>query len=314
MNRRHTAYFYLFLVSIIWGAASPVVKFTLQWFNPWLFLTYRFAISTLIALPYFWLEKTKIPKKSSDVGLVLLTSFISTPLALGLFFFALSKTTALSGSLLTTGGPLLLVLAGALLFHDRVTSTERLGITITVFGTLVTAFGPLLLNGHEDTFGRLEGNLFMIGAIIADIAGAVLSKAALRRGISASLLGQFQFIFGFLLYVPLVLMQQPVNNTIMTITSAPLAAHLGVLFMAVISGTLAYTIRNVAIKTIEISESAIFSYLQPLWAGLLAIWWLKEVITPSYVVGAIIIALGVIAAEHKRSSVTRQKSFRRHKH
>ncbi len=300
MKPRLTAYFYLLIVSVIWGAASPVVKFTLQWFDPWLFLTYRFLISSMIAIPYFALTKTKIPKKSGDFGLMFLTSLLSAPVALGLFFLALTKTTALSASLLTAGAPLLLVLSGALFFHDRITHTEKTGIAITVVGTLVTAFGPLFLNGHVETLGRLEGNILMIGAAGADIAAAVLSKAALRRGIHAAFLAQSQFIVGLLIFLPLLLLSRSPSSLMTTILAAPPEAHLGVLFMAVLSGTLAYTLRNVAIKTIEVSESALFSYLQPLWAAILAVLWLKESMTPSYVIGGMIIATGVVIAEYKK--------------
>ncbi len=300
MKPRHTAYLYLLLVSIIWGAASPVVKNTLTWFDPWLFLTYRFGVSTAIAVPYLWLAHTPLPKKSSDWGLVLLTAVISAPLALWLFFEALSKTTALSGSLLTAVGPLLMILGGAMFFRDRITKTESLGIDITIAGALITAVGPLILNGQMDTLGKFEGNLIMLGAVTADIVAALLSKRALQKRVNAAFLAQSQFILGFVLFLPIVLYQRSVADIANIITAAPLEAHLGVFFMAVLSGTIAYTLRNMAVKIIEISESALFNYLQPLWGAILAVLWLGEPITKSYVVGGLVIAVGVVVAEQRR--------------
>lgn len=300
MNRRTTAYLLLLLVSIIWGMASPVVKFTLQWFDPWIFLTYRFAISTLIALPYLWVAKVKFPKKTSNTNLVLLTSVLSAPVTLWLFFEALTKTTALSGSLFTATGPLLLIAGGALFFHEQISHHERWGILVILAGAILTAFGPLLFNGHTDSLGKLEGNLIMLLAVTCDMGAALLSKAALKRGISGALLAHLQFVIGFILFIPLVLFHHPAGDLVSIIRSAPISAHLGVLFMAVLSGTVAYSLRNIAIKSIEVSESAMFTYLQPLWAALLAVWWLKESVTTSYLVGGIIIATGVVIAEHKK--------------
>ncbi|MBP9813776.1 DMT family transporter [Candidatus Woesebacteria bacterium] len=307
MSRRTTAYLLLLLVSIIWGTASPVVKYTLQWFDPWIFLTYRFAISALIALPALWITKTKFPTKSKDVGLVLITSILSAPLSLWLFFEALTKTTALSGSLFTATGPLLLVLGGAIFFHERIRSYERWGIAITIFGTLITAFSPFLFGGQKDSLGPLEGNLIMFIAVVTDMSGALLSKEAVKRNISPALLAHIQFIIGFVIFVPLLLLRQSPDAIWQTIMSAPWQAHMGVLFMAVLSGTVAYTIRNIAIKRIEVSESGLFTYLQPLWAAILAVMWLHEPITMSYIIGGIIIALGVVVAESKGNRNKKKK-------
>lgn len=290
----------LLIVSLIWGAASPVVKHTLTWFDPWLFLTYRFFISTIIAIPYLYVTQTPFPKKPSDRLLLLGTSIISAPLSLFLFFEALSKTSALSGSLITAAGPLFLVLGGVLFFHDRIRKNEKIGIAITILGTLLIVVGPIILNSQMDTLGKLEGNALMLLAVMTDIVGALLSKEAMKKGINPTLVAQFQFIVGFVLFMPLLLFWQSPETIITTLLNAPKEAHLGTLFMAIFSGTIAYTLRNIAIKTIEVSESALFQYLQPLWAAILAVLWLGEPITRSYVLGGAIIAIGVLIAEYKR--------------
>lgn len=304
-QKRLIASLMLLLVSLIWGAASPVVKNTLTWFDPWLFLTYRFFLSTLIAIPYLFVTQTPFPKNTSHRWLLFGTSIISAPLTLFLFFEALTKTTALSGSLITAAGPLFLILGGVLFFRDKIRRNEKIGIAITILGTLVTVFGPLLLNGQMDTLGKFEGNTLMLLAVMMDIVAALLSKEAMKKGINATLVAQFQFIVGFVVFVPLLLMRQSPEMVMTTLLNAPFEAHLGAIFMAVFSGTIAYTLRNMAIKTIEVSESALYQYLQPLWSAILAVLWLKEPITASYIMGGIVIAIGVVIAETKRRGQTR---------
>ena len=70
--------------------------------------------------------------------------------------------------------------------------------------------------------------------------------------------------------------------------------------MALISGTLAYYLAILGNKSIEISEAAIFKYLQPLFGVPLAVYWLGEKITVYFVIGAVIITAGIVIAEIKK--------------
>ena len=299
-KKRFRAYVFLLLVSLIWGAASPVVKYALQWFDPLTFLTYRFAISALTALGIFALWPVSVPKKSGVRTLIAITMMLSAPLAIGLFFFALDKTSALSGGLLTAGEPLFIVLGGVLMFRDVISPIEKLGIVITLLGTVIAALGPLVFNHTANQLGSVEGNLIMILAVMSDMFAALLTKLALKKHVSASLLAHGQFIFAFLLFVPILLIRIPLLTVFGELVNAPLPAHLAVLFMALASGSLAYYLRNVATDAIEVSEMALFYYLQPVWAAILAVLWLHESITTSYIVGAVVITMGVMIAEYRR--------------
>lgn len=301
----------MFLVSVIWGVAGPVIKFTLNDFPPLIFLTYRFAISSTVALIYLSLTKERFPSTPKRLGAVFLYSILAVTLGLGLIFFGFEKTTSLTGSTLSSLAPLMMVVAGAIVLKEHVTKNERVGIAITFLGTLFLVASPLITNGKTqfEVFGRIEGNALLVFGHIIDVGGALLMKIILRHKISPAMLTHLSFIIGlltigaltFYVYSPQIIWQ--------TITTASLTSHLGVWFMALFSGTLAYTLRNRAVKTIEVSEAAIFSYLYPLWAAPLALLWLGEKITPVFLLSAAVIAIGVVIAEYKR----RQKKTKRHR-
>lgn len=295
MTPRLTAYFMMLLVSIIWGVAGPVIKYTLAYFPPLVFLSYRFAISTVIALIYFSVTKPKAPK---HMGGIILYSLLAVPVGLGLIFFGFDKTTSIAGSVLSSLGPLAAVAAGALILHERVTHKEKWGMTVALLGSLVVVFTPLLGNGGSrlELFGKVEGNIILVVGQIIDVGSALLVKLLLRNKISATVLTHVSFIIGFLVITPLAFL----SHDFSVILTAPFSAHLGVWFMAIVSGTIAYILRNKAVKTIEVSEAALFSYLYPLWAAPLSIFWLGEKITPVFIFGSSIIAAGVVLAEYKR--------------
>lgn len=295
MTPRLTAYLLMLLVSVIWGVAGPVIKYTLAYFPPLLFLSYRFAISTLIALLYFSYTKPKAPKQ---MGGIILYSLLAVPVGLGLIFFGFDKTTSIAGSVLSVLAPLGTVAAAAFFLHEHVTSRERAGLLIALAGTLIVIFSPIVGNGTDrlELFGRVEGNIILVIGQMIDVGSALLVKILLRNKISATVLTHISFIIGFVVITPLAFL----SHDFSVILTAPLAAHLGVWFMAIVSGTIAYILRNKAVKTIEVSEAALFSYLYPLWAAPLSIYWLKEKITPVFLIGSSIIASGVILAEYKR--------------
>lgn len=303
---RVRAYLLLLLVSIIWGVASPLVKYTLTWFSPLLFLTYRFFISTIVSLIIFGIKPVSLPKRADDKLLIFVTMMLSTPITLGLFFLGLSKTSALSGSLITAGAPILLVAAGALFLRERITKIETLGIIVTIMGTFLISIGPLLFNSTANHLGTSEGNMLMVLATIANLTATFFSKICVNRGITTRTLAHGQFILGFVLFLPLLFFFHSVQSVTTTILTAPWQAHAGVLFMALISGSLAYWMQDISLKYIEVSEAAIFTYLQTVWAAILAVLWLGEPITASYIIGGGVLVAGVALSEyHGRRRATK---------
>lgn len=298
-SRRLTAYLFLLIVSVIWGVAGPVIKFTLSSFPPLIFLTYRFAISTGIALIAMRITRPKLPKQPGEVLQLFLYSVFSVTIALGLLFFGFEQTTSLVGTVIYATGPIVTVAIGAMLLREHVTSVERWGIVIAFAGTILTVAAPLLGDGNMPS-GTILGNLLVIASVFVDAISVYLAKLLVRGRTSPAALTHLSFIIGFITIAPLAFANHTPQSIVQTIANAPLSAHAGVWFMAILSGTLAYTLRNRAIKTIEVSEAAIFTYLQPLWAAPLAILWLGETVTFPFLAGAGIIAAGVGISEWKQ--------------
>lgn len=295
--RRLKAYTYLLIVCIIWGIAGVVIKFTLRGIDPLSFLTYRFAVSAVVAILYFLFFGNKLPKKRSSWVAIIIYSLFSTTFALGALFYGVDRTTVLNLSLVTLSLPLLSSLAGVIFLKDRITKREKIGSSIAILGTLFTIVEPILEgNGHSGTF---LGNTFIALYLFFDIASVVILKKLLRNKTSAVALSQISFIIGFGSLIPVILFVLGPATIITTILTLPLKYQLGVLYMAIFSGTIAYALRAKAQKSIEVSEGALFGYLVPVFGVPLAVLWLKETVTPVFIIGAIIIAIGVFIAETK---------------
>lgn len=295
---RVRAYIYLLIVTAIWGIAGPIIKFTLGGFDPLTFLTYRFGLSFFVALITFFIVKIHLPKDKETFLRLIGFGFLTSTVSLGFLFFGLENTTVLDMSLITLATPLLITIAGVVFLNEHVTRMEKIGMGIALFGTLLTVIEPLIQNGHDAI--RLSGNIFIVGSLIATAWSAVLAKELLRKNVSPLLMTNASFIVGFLSLLPFFLISSPINSTLSAIRSTPISFHLGVAYMALLSGSLAYYLSNKAQKSIEIGEASIFAYLYPIFSTPLAVIWLGEKITPMFTMGAVIIVIGVTIAEIKK--------------
>ncbi|OGC59793.1 hypothetical protein A2890_02665 [candidate division WWE3 bacterium RIFCSPLOWO2_01_FULL_53_14] len=296
---RTAAYLALLATALIWGAAGPVIKFTLGGIPALPFLTYRFALSSLFALAMIPLGGLQLPKDKKIIALAILYGFLTSTVGLGLLFLGLEKTTVLDMTLLAVIGPLLIVAAGAIFFHEHVPPRERIGIAIALAGMVLTVIEPILKNGAA--VGQIQGNALILLSLLAGTASAVLVKDLAKAGVPAVTLANLAFIVGFLTILPLTIFDGDLPYLVSTVKNLTLPYHLGVIFMALFSGNLAYTLWARAHRSIEVGEAALFAYLYPIFAAPLAVFWLGETITGPFIAGAAIIAIGVFVAEYRSS-------------
>ncbi len=296
---RLRAYIELLIVSIIWGVAAVVIKFTLSYFSPAVFLTYRFFIASIVAIGFFIFTGFKFPKSPKLFLVTILYGFLMTTVSLGLLFLGTDKTTSIDANLISATAPITIVIAGLIFLKERVTLREKIGIAIAFVGTLITVLEPLF--GNNAGSAGIEGNLLVFGSILVATVTAIMAKVIMRDNVEPIPLVNLSFIVGFITMIPFALVNSSPTNLINSILAVPPLYHLGVIYMALLSGTLAYILWHKAEKTIEVGEVGIFAYLYPLFGTPLSVLWLGEKITTPFIVGAVVIAIGVIIAEYKKS-------------
>lgn len=294
---RKRAYIELLIVSVIWGFAAAVIKYTLDGFSPFIFLTYRFFISSVVAFALFIIIKPKLPKSPKIWALTLFNGFLLSTVSLGLLFLGTDKTTSIDSNIISAMAPITIVIAGVFFLKEHITKRESVGILIALAGTLITVIEPVLK--FRDGFTGLSGNMLVFASILVGAITAVLAKLVLRSGVDALTSTSLSFIIGFLTLIPFTL-PQILASKFQILTSVPLSYHFGVFYMALLSGTLAYYLWHRAEKSIEISEASVFAYLYPVFGIPLSLLWLKEKITAPLIIGSIVIAVGVFLAEWKK--------------
>jgi drug/metabolite transporter (DMT)-like permease len=294
---RLRAYFYLTVVVLIWGIAGPVIKITLNsGLAPDIFLLYRFMFSAIAAAIMFAFSNFKIVKDPKDWILITTYSILNSTIALGLLFWGTAKTTLLDMSLISILGPLVTIGLAYFFLKDRITGREKVGTLVALIGSLVILIEPIEMQQKD---GRLFGNILILASVITGSIAGLLTKELLRKGYDAVKLANISFLTGFLTMIPISLMLHPLPQIINTfLTGSPLF-FFGILYMALLSGTLAYILNNLGLRSIELSEAALFSYLYPIMSAILAIILLGDKITLPIVAGSLFTLAGVFLAEYK---------------
>lgn len=300
--RRLRAYIYLLTATIIWAFAGVVIKQTLKELSPAVFLTYRFFISTLIMLPFLFLQKAKKLPSTRHIFMLILASLFGTTINLGLLFYGTNLTSVNDLAVITAIAPILVVLAGAIFLKERITKQEKTGIAVTLAGTAILIGAPII-ETRGDGLSGIMGNILLMLANFGWVGYALLAKKLTQEKMTSFTITFTGFLIGFITLLPLAILESggPQHATY-SIQHISLEAHAGVWYMAVFSGIVAYILYNLGQKTIEVSEGALFSYLQAIFTVPFAVILLGEKLTLLFLLGAAVVIVGIVIAEWKKKT------------
>lgn len=299
MSRSRTnAYILLIISVVIWGAGGPIIKTSLSaGLEPLIFLLYRFLISGIIGFFLLKYKKFKLPRSTYTWIFTLLYSTLATAVSLGLLFSGLKLTTVLDMTIIVAISPLITSLAGNVFLNEKITGREKFGMGIAFAGTTLSVAGPVLSSGYIS--GSFFGNILILASMLVNAFAFVFAKKAIKLGVNPNTLSNISFIVGFTVILPVTTFVYGSRNIVSEINQIRPHLHLGVWYMAIFGGNIAFTLYNKAQKAIEIGEASVFKYLDPLVATPLAVFWLGEKIDIYFLIGAVLILTGVVLAETK---------------
>jgi drug/metabolite transporter (DMT)-like permease len=290
---RELAYIALIVNAIIWGAAFPVVKPTLNFLTPLQFLFLRFLLASLFSLPFLLYYYTKTKLKISYTIKVLLIESIQL-LALPVLYLGVSQTSALESSLIGTTSPLFVILGGIIFLGERETKREWQGLTLSLLGSLILIFEPLW-NGHGFVGSNLSGNLYILLYNGLYMVYVLIAKKNYKTK-PPLFLTPLNYLFATLLYGAILLF----SNSFPQLENwriYDLRIILPIIYMAIPGSIIAFAFQMYAVSKIEVSEANLFTYLHPLVSIPTAYLLLGEKPSLTTLLAILLIAYGVIRAE-----------------
>ncbi|HNS71174.1 MAG TPA: DMT family transporter [bacterium] len=317
-------------VNLIWGAANPIIKYTLEYIPPFTFLFLRLLIVCIILLPYVsaLLLKNNINKK--DYPNFILLGLLSQS-SIAIIFLALKYTASMDATIISIIGGAMIIYLGHKLYGEKMNNFIKYGVFITIAGTLLTVFEPLVGNNHNSipTHYRVAGNALAVIYNLTWVVYVIWSKMnsnpekfkggvkviltkfkikPMTKNYPPSLIAVLSMYVGLFTTIPLAVLENLGIFEANTFLMNQIDIHgiLGLLYMSLFSSIVAFILYQWALDKGRVSESAIFGYLGPVFSFPIAHLLLGEVPTTSLIISAVIVVIGVIIAETGQQIVSRK--------
>lgn len=283
----------LIIANIIWGAASPIFKFSLENIPPFTLAFARFSIAALLLLPF--MKNFRVHSLSyKDWIEIILGSFFGITINISFFFLGLRLTQSINAPIISSAGPVFIYIASILFLKEKARRKVFFGMMIALVGVLAIILSPVLFDGKTFALGELEGNVFLVLATFGAILHPILYKNVLKKVDSAKItcLG---FIIGAVSFLPMM------TNELQHWSFGQLDYRglIGIIFGALFSSALAYGLFNFGLSKIQAEEVGLFTYIDPVIAVLIAIPLLHEYPNAYFFLGSLLVFGGIFIAEER---------------
>lgn len=279
----------LIIANIIWGAASPIFKWSLTNISLFTLAYFRFFVSSLILLPFVLKYNLAIAKK--DWLTLLFISLSGISINITFFFLGLKYAPSINAPIISSSGPIILIIAAIIFLHEKPRHKTILGTCVSLIGVLIIIARPLFEEGFD--FSAVSGNVFFLLATIGAVVHTIFYKE-IGNKYSALVITFWSFIIGSLTFFPFFTYEMVTGPGFSTLDIRGIT---GLVFGIFLSSTFAYLIWAWAMKRIDASEAGLFTYIDPVIAAFIAVPLLGELITPLFVLGSLFVFLGIFIAE-----------------
>lgn len=273
----------------IWGGMYVVSKIVLEIIPPFALVTLRLTLGMLtLAIVLFIRGVSDISRRQTIQGLGV--GFVGYGISLSLQFLGTKLSTAANGSLVTSATPAFVLLFAWMLLGEKITARRLLSLFLATLG-VIAVIDPRSAQLNPDLF---LGNLMLIGAAITWALYSVLVRKV-TQNTDVLLFSLVAFIGGLPVSVPAgawELLKAGVGE----ITPGVLV---GVLFLGMICTALAMVLWNTAFAYVDASLASLTFFAQPVVGTILGWLFLKETITPLFLVGGLLIGIGLIISSRE---------------
>ena len=296
-SKFNLAYIFLFFSVLFWAGNFIVGKIASNYEIPPFSLNfYRWFFAWLILAPFTIPEiLKKINYVKKNLIYLIILGITSVTIFNSIVYYALNFTQVISGVLMISTIPVMIIFISSLLKTDKTNIFQILGVILSFVGVIV-----IITKADIELIKQLKfnkGDLTMVVAMLSWATYSALLKQKKHELTQLSLL-EVIITFGLMFLIPIYFIEMQMGYLIKLDTPFILTLTYVVLFPGIIS--FICWIKGIAL--IGPNRSGIFLHLMPILSAIMAMILFKEKFMFYHFLGAIFILSGIILSNKNRKN------------
>ena len=228
-----------------------------------------FCLRSFGAAALFWLwslffgPRGQIAK--GDLWKVAVASFLGLFMTQLSFLFAITKTTAIDASIMSTLSPIMTLVISAIVIKERITWSGIAGIALSLVGVLILIFNCVSIRSGADSTS-IWGILGMVVNTLSFAAYVGIFKPLIRKYPVVTFM-KWMFLFSSLMALPFAFGAFRASH----LAAVPMDVVWQVLFVVVFATFIAYFLIPIGQKRLRPVVVCMYTYVQPVIAMVIAL-------------------------------------------
>ncbi len=281
LSEKIMGYVYLVLTFIMWGSLFVAAKYVMAEVPPLMVLATRYGISVIVL--YFIMKRRGFKKiKKEDKKILFAIGGVGYFLGIAFQLIGNDLLDASLSSLINALNPVVIPIIAVFFLKEKLNWQIIISIILSVVGVYIIL--------------GVGGNISLLGIIVNILSLLFWSlSCCMVRKISADYdpiqLTLYAMAIALIFAIP-----AGIINVIFIPATISLKGILSLLYIALVCTALSHVCWNRSLKILSATTCSLFYPIQPLTSAILSIFILGEVITKSFIIGAIVISIGITMA------------------
>lgn len=296
--------------SIMWGAMSPISKYVMSAGIVGSIVVTDVRIFGAALL--FWLfsmftGSEKVDRK--DFPKLFAAAMFAIVLNQGVFITGVSMTSPVDASIFTTSLPIVTMILAAFFLKEPITPKKAFGVLLGMSGALLLVFGNRLLPGASAAASSsggssIAGDLLCLLAECSYAIYLVLFKGLITKYSPVTLM-KWMFTFSAAVMFPFTIKRFAAVSW----ESVPFEQFAGLGFILFCGTFLCYQLVPIGQKTLRPTLVAMYNYVQPVVAALVAVIWGMDSFNLIKLAAVALVFAGVLLVNGSKSRADVEKEL-----
>jgi drug/metabolite transporter (DMT)-like permease len=289
------AHLALIAANIIYGMNYSIAKAVIPvHIRPFALLSLRSGIAALL----FWITSLFMPKERisrRDIFYICAVSVFGVVINQAFFLLGLALTSPINSSVILSTNPIFAFLFAALILKEKVTFLKGTGLAIGFAGVMMLILESSSPDPASSTF---VGDMFSLVNTVSWALYTVLIKRMLEKYHPVTVM-KWSFLPGVIVNIPLGYNQLSTTDW----SAIPVNAWLQIGFVVVFATYLGYLLISYGLRRVSPTIVSIYTYLQPVFAALLATLLGQDTVSAVMIFSATLIFAGVYVVSRQKNGV-----------